>query len=88
MHHKWVISFNFQVVVPKSRTGSLIKLVYFSRHEDQSADDKRKRSVKEGRGTKQFHNSKIKFPLVYKKVRPATRKLNNAYKAKKPNLFM
>ncbi|KAJ6926657.1 hypothetical protein NC651_010923 [Populus alba x Populus x berolinensis] len=24
--------------------------------------------------TKQFHNSKIKFPLVFKKVRPPTRK--------------
>ena len=38
--------------------------------------------------TKQFHNSKIKFPLVYKKVRPPTRKLKTTYKAKKPNLFM
>ncbi|KAH7547729.1 hypothetical protein JRO89_XS14G0007900 [Xanthoceras sorbifolium] len=38
--------------------------------------------------TKQFHNSKIKFPLVLKKVRPPTRKLKTTYKAKKPNLFM
>ncbi|XP_028754919.1 60S ribosomal protein L18a [Neltuma alba] len=38
--------------------------------------------------TKQFHNSKIKFPLVYRKVRPPTRKLKTTYKAKKPNLFM
>ncbi|XP_019418427.1 PREDICTED: 60S ribosomal protein L18a-2-like [Lupinus angustifolius] len=38
--------------------------------------------------TKQFHNSKIKFPLVYKKIRPPTRKLKTTYKAKKPNLFM
>ncbi|XP_050943681.1 aspartyl protease family protein 2 [Cucumis melo] len=38
--------------------------------------------------TKQFHNSKIKFPLVYKKVRPPTRKLKTTYKASKPNLFM
>jgi len=38
--------------------------------------------------TKQFHNSKINFPLVYKKVRPPTRKLKTTYKAKKPNLFM
>ncbi|XP_018509141.1 60S ribosomal protein L18a-2 isoform X2 [Brassica rapa] len=38
--------------------------------------------------TKQFHNSKIKFPLVYRKVRPPTRKLKTTYKASKPNLFM
>ncbi|KAG4399838.1 hypothetical protein AAZX31_08G297100 [Glycine max] len=38
--------------------------------------------------TKQFHNSKIKFPLVFKKVRPPTRKLKTTYKATKPNLFM
>uniref|UniRef100_A0A9I9CE58 Pantothenate kinase 2 n=1 Tax=Cucumis melo TaxID=3656 RepID=A0A9I9CE58_CUCME len=30
--------------------GSLIKLVYFSRHEDQSVDDKRKRSIKQRLG--------------------------------------
>ncbi|KAE8686555.1 60S ribosomal protein L18a [Hibiscus syriacus] len=38
--------------------------------------------------TKQFHNSKIKFPLVVKKVRPPTRKLKTTYKASRPNLFM
>ncbi|XP_010538246.1 PREDICTED: 60S ribosomal protein L18a-like [Tarenaya hassleriana] len=38
--------------------------------------------------TKQFHNSKIKFPLVFRKVRPPTRKLKTTYKASKPNLFM
>ncbi|KAL2341146.1 hypothetical protein Fmac_009086 [Flemingia macrophylla] len=38
--------------------------------------------------TKQFHNSKIKFPLVFKKIRPPSRKLKTTYKAKKPNLFM
>ncbi|KAK7387016.1 hypothetical protein VNO78_27468 [Psophocarpus tetragonolobus] len=38
--------------------------------------------------TKQFHDSKIKFPLVFKKVRPPTRKLKTTYKASKPNLFM
>ncbi|WVY92429.1 hypothetical protein V8G54_031517 [Vigna mungo] len=38
--------------------------------------------------TKQFLNSKIKFPLVFKKVRPPTRKLKTTYKASKPNLFM
>ncbi|KAL4366765.1 hypothetical protein GQ457_05G005190 [Hibiscus cannabinus] len=38
--------------------------------------------------TKQFHNSKIKFPLVVKKVRPPTRKLKTTYKATRPNLFM
>ncbi|KAG6416686.1 hypothetical protein SASPL_124121 [Salvia splendens] len=38
--------------------------------------------------TKQFHDSKIKFPLVYKKVRPPSRKLKTTYKATRPNLFM
>ncbi|KAG6778916.1 hypothetical protein POTOM_015279 [Populus tomentosa] len=38
--------------------------------------------------TKQFHNSKIKFPLVFKKVRPPSRKLKTTYKASRPNLFM
>lgn len=38
--------------------------------------------------TKQFLNSKIKFPLVFKKIRPPTRKLKTTYKASKPNLFM
>ncbi|KAK6946575.1 Ribosomal protein 50S-L18Ae/60S-L20/60S-L18A [Dillenia turbinata] len=37
--------------------------------------------------TKQFHNSKIKFPLVFKKVRAPTRKLKTTYKASRPNLF-
>ncbi|KAK7300163.1 hypothetical protein RJT34_10999 [Clitoria ternatea] len=38
--------------------------------------------------TKQFHDSKIKFPLVFKKVRPPTRKLKTTFKASRPNLFM
>ena len=38
--------------------------------------------------TKQFHDSKIKFPLVYRKVRPPTRKLKTTFKASRPNLFM
>ncbi|TVU02473.1 hypothetical protein EJB05_52026 [Eragrostis curvula] len=38
--------------------------------------------------TKQFHNAKIKFPLVYRKVRPPTRKLKTTFKASRPNLFM
>ncbi len=38
--------------------------------------------------TKQFHNSKIKFPLVSRKVRPPTRKLKTTFKASRPNLFM
>ncbi|TYI23321.1 hypothetical protein ES332_A06G157000v1 [Gossypium tomentosum] len=37
--------------------------------------------------TKQLHNSKIKFPLVFNKVRPPTRKLKTTYKASKSNLF-
>ncbi|CAL9116154.1 unnamed protein product [Musa textilis] len=39
-------------------------------------------------GTKQFHDSKIKFALVFKKVRPPTRKLRTTYKASRPNLFV
>ncbi|CAH8355619.1 unnamed protein product [Eruca vesicaria subsp. sativa] len=35
-----------------------------------------------------FHNSKIKFPLVFRKVRPPRRKLKTTYKASSPNLFM
>ncbi|KAB5534184.1 hypothetical protein DKX38_017270 [Salix brachista] len=38
--------------------------------------------------TKQFHNSKIKFPLVFKKVRPPSRKLKTTFKASRPNLFI
>ncbi|KAL5997529.1 60S ribosomal protein L18A [Asimina triloba] len=38
--------------------------------------------------TKQFHDAKIKFPLVFKKVRPPTRKLKTTFKATRPNLFM
>ncbi|KAK6124089.1 hypothetical protein DH2020_042174 [Rehmannia glutinosa] len=38
--------------------------------------------------TKQFHDSKIKFPLVFRKVRPPSRKLKTTYKATRPNLFM
>ena len=38
--------------------------------------------------SKQFHNSKIKFPLVYKKIRPPSRKLKTTYKASRPNPFM
>ncbi|KAH0985403.1 hypothetical protein GBA52_012580 [Prunus armeniaca] len=38
--------------------------------------------------TKQFHNSKIKFPLVFRKVRPPSRKLKTTYKASRPNLFV
>ncbi|TYH23969.1 hypothetical protein ES288_A03G054200v1, partial [Gossypium darwinii] len=37
--------------------------------------------------TKQLHNSKIKFPLVFNKVRSPTRKLKITYKASKLNLF-
>jgi len=37
---------------------------------------------------KQFHSNEIKFPLVFRKVRPPTRKLKTMYKASKPNLFM
>ncbi|XP_057442944.1 pantothenate kinase 2-like isoform X2 [Lotus japonicus] len=42
--------------------GSLIKLVYFSRHEDQSADDKRKKSVKERLGLS--NGNRRSFPIL------------------------
>jgi large subunit ribosomal protein L18Ae len=38
--------------------------------------------------TKQFHDSKIKFPLTYRKIRPPTRKLKTTYKASRPNTFV
>ncbi|VFQ63546.1 unnamed protein product [Cuscuta campestris] len=37
---------------------------------------------------KQFHNSEIKFPLVFKKLRPPSRKFKTTYKASRPNLFV
>ncbi|XP_019417441.1 PREDICTED: pantothenate kinase 2-like [Lupinus angustifolius] len=42
--------------------GSLIKLVYFSRHEDQSANDKRKRSVKERLGLS--NSNRRSYPIL------------------------
>ncbi|KAK7354053.1 hypothetical protein VNO80_19509 [Phaseolus coccineus] len=57
--------------------GSLIKLVYFSRHEDQSVDDKRKRSVKERLG---FSNgNRRSYPILGGRlhfVKFETRKIN------------
>ncbi|KAI9186946.1 hypothetical protein LWI28_022548 [Acer negundo] len=41
-----------------------------------------------GESIKQFHNTKIKFLLVFKKVRPPSRKLKTIYKAPRTNLFM
>ncbi|KAK1266996.1 60S ribosomal protein L18a [Acorus gramineus] len=38
--------------------------------------------------TKQFHDSKIKFPLILRKIRPPTRKLKTTYKASRPKIFM
>jgi large subunit ribosomal protein L18Ae len=37
---------------------------------------------------KQFHDSKIKFPLTYRKIRPPSRKLKTTYKATRPNTFV
>ncbi|KAG5592556.1 hypothetical protein H5410_043070 [Solanum commersonii] len=37
--------------------------------------------------TKQLHDSKIKFPLVFKKIRPPSRKLETTYKATKLNFW-
>ncbi|KAK7317179.1 hypothetical protein RJT34_01186 [Clitoria ternatea] len=42
--------------------GSLIKLVYFSRHEDQSADDKRKKIVKERLGLS--NGNRRSYPIL------------------------
>lgn len=36
--------------------------------------------------TKQFHSENIKFPILFKKVRPSCRKLKT-YKASRPNIF-
>lgn len=38
--------------------------------------------------TKQFHDSKIKFPLICRKIRPPSRKLKTTYKATHPNTFV
>ncbi|KAG5113019.1 hypothetical protein JHK82_036288 [Glycine max] len=57
--------------------GSLIKLVYFSRHEDQSADDKRKRNVKERLGLS--NGNRRSFPILGGRlhfVKFETRKIN------------
>ncbi|MBA0806533.1 hypothetical protein Gohar_005984, partial [Gossypium harknessii] len=45
-----------------SFAGSLIKLVYFSRHEDQSVDDKRKKTVKERLGIS--NGNRRNFPVL------------------------
>lgn len=42
--------------------GSLIKLVYFSRHEDRSIDDKRKRSIKERLGV--TNGNRRSYPIL------------------------
>ncbi|TKY73505.1 Pantothenate kinase 2 [Spatholobus suberectus] len=57
--------------------GSLIKLVYFSRHEDQSTDDKRKRSVKERLGLS--NGNRRSYPILGGRlhfVKFETRKIN------------
>ncbi|RDX74078.1 Pantothenate kinase 2, partial [Mucuna pruriens] len=57
--------------------GSLIKLVYFSRHEDQSADDKRKRIVKERLGLS--NGNRRSYPILGGRlhfVKFETRKIN------------
>ena len=38
--------------------------------------------------TKQFHDSKIKFPLILRKIRPPSRKLKTTYEATRPNTFV
>ncbi|OIV98208.1 hypothetical protein TanjilG_28721 [Lupinus angustifolius] len=57
--------------------GSLIKLVYFSRHEDQSSDDKRKRSVKDRLGIS--NGNRRSYPILGGRlhfVKFETRKIN------------
>ncbi|KAL2340904.1 hypothetical protein Fmac_008844 [Flemingia macrophylla] len=57
--------------------GSLIKLVYFSRRENQSADDKRKKSVKERLGLS--NGNRRSFPILGGRlhfVKFETRKIN------------
>ncbi|KAE9604397.1 putative pantothenate kinase [Lupinus albus] len=57
--------------------GSLIKLVYFSRHEDQSSDDKRKRSVKDRLGI--TNGNRRSYPILGGRlhfVKFETRKIN------------
>ncbi|KAK1302878.1 Pantothenate kinase 2 [Acorus calamus] len=57
--------------------GSLIKLVYFSRHEDNPADDKRKRSIKKRLGIS--NGNRRSYPILGGRlhfVKFETRKLN------------
>lgn len=46
----------------KMLVGSLIKLVYFSRHEDHSTDDKRKKNVKERLGIS--NGNRRSYPIL------------------------
>lgn len=43
-------------------SGSLIKLVYFSRHEEQSSKDKRKRSIKQRFGIS--NGNRRSYPIL------------------------
>ncbi|KAJ0947111.1 putative pantothenate kinase [Helianthus annuus] len=52
---------NFAVFI-KFVTGSLIKLVYFSRHEDRAVNDKRKMSTKERFGV--TNGNRRSFPIL------------------------
>jgi len=38
--------------------------------------------------TKQFHDSKIRFPLTHKLARPATAAFRTVFKAHRPNISM
>ena len=56
--------------------GSLIKLVYFSRHQDQSTNDKRMRNVKNRLG---FPSNRRSYPILGGRlhfVKFETRKIN------------
>ncbi|RVW53134.1 Pantothenate kinase 2 [Vitis vinifera] len=53
------IALNFRIQVTAR---SLIKLVYFSRHEDRSIDDKRKRSIKERLGV--TNGNRRSYPIL------------------------
>lgn len=61
----WNVSFYYNVYNTKNYcrlTGSLIKLVYFSRHEDQSIDDKRKKTINERLGIS--NGNRRSYPIL------------------------
>ncbi|KAL4561384.1 hypothetical protein LXL04_033550 [Taraxacum kok-saghyz] len=70
-------SLSYQITVMPSRTGYHNM---YKEYRDTTLNGSIEQMCKR-ESTKQFHNCKIKFPLVFKKVRPPTRKLKTTYKA-------